>query len=70
MQELPLLQASAAGWSSGYCNALTPHGWRWIVNAHHNDGKRFIVEPDELLRAFLEMERVVHGSVPLLHKWE
>jgi len=21
---------SKAGWSWGYCSAVTPHGWRWI----------------------------------------
>ena len=47
---------SASGWSWGYCSAVTPHGWRWIVNAHKGDGKRYIVQSDELLSAFLEME--------------
>jgi len=23
----------AAGWSWGYCGAITPDGWRWIVDA-------------------------------------
>jgi hypothetical protein len=32
------------------------HGWRWIVDAHR-DGRRYIVESDELLSAFLELER-------------
>jgi hypothetical protein len=40
----------------GYCRAVTPDGWRWIVDAHKNDGKRNIVETDELLSAFLELE--------------
>ena len=22
----------AAGWSWGYCRAITRHGWRWIVD--------------------------------------
>jgi hypothetical protein len=34
---------SAAGFSWGYCSAVTPDGWRWIVDAHKNDGKRYIV---------------------------
>src|SRR4030095_2120287 len=33
---------SAAGWSWGYCSAVTPNGWRWIVNAHRGDGRRYI----------------------------
>jgi hypothetical protein len=47
---------SAAGWSWGYCSAVTPHGWRWIVDASRSDGRRFIVESDELLTAFLELD--------------
>jgi hypothetical protein len=47
---------SAAGWSWGYCSAVTPYGWRWIVDAHKGDGRRYIVESDELLSAFLELE--------------
>ena len=47
---------SAAGFSWGYCCAVTPHGWRWIVDAYRGDGRRFIVESDELLTAFLELE--------------
>ena len=29
----------------------------WIVDAHRDDGKRFIVQADENLTAFLELER-------------
>jgi hypothetical protein len=25
---------SAAGWSWGYCSAVTKHGWRWVVDAY------------------------------------
>jgi hypothetical protein len=46
---------SAAGWSWGYCSAVTEHGWRWVVDAH-GKGHRYIVESDELLSAFLELE--------------
>ena len=31
----------------------------WIVDAH-GDGKRFIVRADELLTAFVELERAIH----------
>ena len=31
----------------------------WIVDAHR-DGKRFIVRADEILTAFLELERAIH----------
>jgi hypothetical protein len=35
--------------------------WRtiWIVDAH-GYGRRFIVRADEILTAFLEMERAIH----------
>jgi hypothetical protein len=47
---------SAAGWSCGYCSAVTRDGWRWIVDAHKGDGKRYIVHSDKLLSAFMELE--------------
>jgi len=46
---------SAAGWSWRYCSAVTPDGWRWIVDAHR-EGRRYIVHSNELLSAFLELE--------------
>ena len=51
---------SAAGWSWGYCSAITKDGWRWwIVDPHKGDGKRYIVQSDELLSAFLELEAML-----------
>jgi hypothetical protein len=35
-------------------------GTIWIVDAYRDDGRRFIVRADELLTAFLELERVIH----------
>jgi len=35
---------------------VTRDGWRYIVDARCCDGRRFIVESDELLTAFLELE--------------
>jgi hypothetical protein len=32
----------------------------WIVDAHRDNGKRFVVRSDELLTAFLELERITH----------
>jgi len=43
----------------GYCIAVTRDGWRWIVDTHKNDGKRYIVHSDELLSAFLELEAML-----------
>jgi hypothetical protein len=32
----------------------------WIADAHCGDGKRFIVRADEMLTAFVELERAIH----------
>ena len=48
----------ASGWSWDYCSAVTPLGWRWIVDAHR-EGRRYIVHSDELLSAFLELEAML-----------
>jgi len=40
---------AASGWTWGYCSAMTSQGWRYIVDARCGDGRRFIVESDELL---------------------
>jgi hypothetical protein len=49
---------TAAGWTGGYCSAVTAHGWRWVVDAYWGDGRRYIVESGELLGAFLELEAI------------
>jgi hypothetical protein len=46
----------AAGWSWGYCRVVTHHSWRWIVDADREGGRRHIVQSDELLTAFLQLE--------------
>jgi hypothetical protein len=33
----------------------------WIVDAHRDDGRRFIVRTDELVTAFLELEGAIHA---------
>ena len=40
----------------GYCSAVSRDGWRWIVDAHR-EGRPYIVHSEELLSAFLELER-------------
>ena len=51
---------SKAGWSWGYFSALDRKGRTiWIVDAH-TDGKRFIVRADEILTAFVELQRAIH----------
>jgi hypothetical protein len=47
---------TAFGWTWGYCTVATASGSHYIVDAHGGDGRRFIVESDELLSAFLELE--------------
>ena len=31
----------------------------WIVDAHRDDGKRFVVHADEKLTAFMELESAI-----------
>jgi hypothetical protein len=33
----------------------------WIVDAHRDDGKRYVVRADEKLTAFLELEAAISG---------
>jgi hypothetical protein len=57
----------AEGWSYGIAEHLTKHGLLFCVDAQR-DGKRFIVKADDLLTAFLSLERDaivpkgVHGN--------
>jgi hypothetical protein len=45
------------GWSLGRVSALDREGRTiWIVDAHRDDGKRFVVHSDEKLTAFIELE--------------
>jgi hypothetical protein len=52
---------SASGWSWGCVATVDSEGRTlWIVDAHRDDGKRFVVRSDELLTTFLELERITH----------
>ena len=54
---------SKTGWSLGWVSAIDSEGrTMWIVDAHRDDGKRFVVRSDEMLTAFLELERITHKS--------
>ena len=46
----------AAGWPYGIAEHFTKHRLLFCVDAHR-DGKRFIVKADDLLTAFLSLER-------------
>jgi hypothetical protein len=49
-----------AGFSVGWVSALDNEGRTiWIADAHR-DGTRFIVRADEMLTAFLELQRAIH----------
>jgi hypothetical protein len=49
---------SKAGWSWGCVSALDREGRTiWIVDAHRDDGRRFIAHADEKLSVFAELER-------------
>jgi hypothetical protein len=51
---------SAAGWSLGWVSTVDSQGRTiWIVDAHRDDGRRFLVHADEKLSAFVELERQV-----------
>jgi hypothetical protein len=52
---------SKAGWSLGWVAAIDFQGRTiWIVDAHLDDGKKFVVRSDEILSAFIELERITH----------
>jgi hypothetical protein len=52
---------SKSGRSLGWVSAVDSHGRTiWIVDAHRDNGKRFVVRSDEMLSAFLELERITH----------
>jgi hypothetical protein len=52
-----------AGWSLGYVSALDSQGRTiWIADAHRGDGKRYVVQADEMLTAFLELESAICAS--------
>ena len=52
---------SKAGWSLGWVSAVDSEGRTlWIVDPHRDDGKSFVVRSDEMLTAFLELERITH----------
>jgi hypothetical protein len=49
-----------AGWSYGYVATLDRKGRTiWIIDAH-GYGKHFIVRAEEILTAFVELQRTIH----------
>jgi hypothetical protein len=35
----------------------------WIADAHRDDGKRFVVQADEKLTAFMELESAIRRAI-------
>ncbi len=51
---------SKAGWSWGCLSTINSNGQTiFVVDAHRDDGKRFVVRADEKLTAFLELGSVI-----------
>jgi hypothetical protein len=51
---------SKAGWSWGCVSAMDSQGRTlWIVDAHRDDGQRFVVHAAEKLTAFVELESAI-----------
>jgi hypothetical protein len=58
--EIIVDRLSQVGWSLGWVSAVDCQGRTiWIVDAHRDDGRRFIVHADEKLSAFVKLERQV-----------
>ena len=54
---------SETGWSWGCVSALDSHGQTiWIADAHSDDGKRYVVQADVKLTAFLELQRITRNG--------
>jgi hypothetical protein len=54
---------SKAGWSWGWVSAVDCEGRTiWIIDAHRDDGKRFVARSDEMLTAFVELESAVRAA--------
>ena len=49
-----------SGWRLGWVSTVDSEGRTiWIVDAH-GYGKRFVVRADEILTAFVELQRAIH----------
>jgi hypothetical protein len=60
--EIVARNLSKAGWSLGWVSAVDCQGRTiWIADAHRDDGKRYVVQADEKLTTFLELESAICG---------
>ena len=56
---------SKAGWNWGCVSALDSAGRTiWIADAHRDNGKRFIVRTDEILKDFSNLKRAPRIALP------
>jgi hypothetical protein len=54
---------SKAGWSWGCVSAVDSQGRTiWIVDAHRDDGSRFVVHADEKLTVFIEPQSAIRAG--------
>jgi hypothetical protein len=59
------------GWSYGYVSAIDSEGRTiWIVDAHRDNGKRYVVHADEKLTAFLEPELAITRIAPAIRMYD
>jgi hypothetical protein len=62
--ELVADKLSKSGWSLGWVSTVDSNGRTiWIVDAHRDNGKRFVARADEKLAAFVELESAIRGSL-------
>jgi len=55
---------SKAGWSWGCLAAMRCDGQMlWAVDAHRDDGKRFVARAGDKLTAFLELEGAIRQAI-------
>jgi hypothetical protein len=61
-----LIISAKAGWSWGCVSAVDSRGRTiFVVDAHRDDGKHFVVRADERLAAFVELELAIQsGKTP------
>jgi hypothetical protein len=60
--EIIAYNLSKAGWSWRCISAIDSNGRTiWIVDAHRDNGKRFVVRADEKLTAFVELEAAIRS---------
>ena len=51
------------GWSWGWVSAIDSHGRTiWSADEYRDDGKRFVVQADEKLTAFVESEAAIRHA--------